>query len=449
MGPIARGVGTEWRKDQGASVGARMGHLTVSMEGWLAYFTMAQAAAPQPVNCPIWAICMAFSNPALTPLRCSAQKVSMNFLVDAFIDNNLGDDLMLELLVRRFPGVNFFCLRNAKLNAQAPYRDWPNLLIPDWTDLDRILPFMDGLLVFGGSAWQDHGNNLDWFGWRTKALKTLKARGCPALAIGNNIGPVSTEEGRDLFVDLLRRFNCVVVRDQTSIRWMESHVGPSRGTLGADLVLGYPVPSVAREAGLIGISIHRTVLFPERNTPYVEHMTAMVRALHKAKPALRFRFLAFDTITENDEILVDQVLARLDWPEWASKAIYRGDIPSFLNAFGACDRIFASRFHALVLALLFGQPFVPLDYMDKTRSFLRDLGYEGILVTHGEFGGQIDVICAQLLHPKSCFDEKAFKKMQERSIINFSEMERYIHQASPSAFKRTVLGLLGRLPGNI
>ncbi|HWQ11132.1 MAG TPA: polysaccharide pyruvyl transferase family protein [Holophaga sp.] len=371
----------------------------------------------------------------------------MNFLVDAFIDNNLGDDLMLELLVQRFPAITFFCLRDAKLNAQAPYRDWPNLLVPDWADLDRILPFMDGLLIFGGSAWQDHGNNLDWFGWRTKALKTLKARGCPALAIGNNIGPVSTEEGRQLFVALLRRFDCVVVRDQASHAWMEDNVGPDRGKLGADLVLNYPVPCVDREAGLVGISVHRTVLFPERNAPYVEHMVLMVRALRKARPDLRFRFLAFDTITENDEILVDQILARLAWPAWASKATYRGDIPAFLDAFGACDRIFASRFHALVLALLFGQPFVPFDYMGKTGNLLQDLSYEGIRATHDGFEGQIDAICTQLLHPRPCFDGQAFKTMKERASINFSEMEHHMHQASPSAFKRTVLSLLGRAPG--
>ena len=140
----------------------------------------------------------------------------MNILVEAFVDNNLGDDLMLEQLVTRFPEAMFFCLRDASLNAREPYRSWKNLLVVHWTDLDRIMPFMDAFLIIGGSAWQDHGNNLSWYTCREKVLRDMKARGCPALAIGNNIGPVETSEGKNLFVGMLRRFDAIVVRDRAS-----------------------------------------------------------------------------------------------------------------------------------------------------------------------------------------------------------------------------------------
>lgn len=367
----------------------------------------------------------------------------MNILVDAFVDNNLGDDLMLEMLVQRFPDTLFFCLRDASLNARAPYKDWPNFLVPHWTDLDRILPFMDGLLVFGGSAWQDHGNNLDWFAWRDMALRKLKARGCPILAIGNNIGPVQTQEGQELFTNLLRRFDAVVVRDQASFNWLEAHAGSGRGTLGADLVLGYPVPKVTREPGLVGISVHRTMLFQERNEPYARHLCDLVGTLHREDPSLRFQFFAFDTISENDELLVDRILASLGWPPWASKVAYRGDIPAFLEAFGRCDRIFASRFHATILALLFEQPFVPFDYMGKTRDLLRDLDYEGIIVAHDHLEDDLAAIAKALRAPSRPFSAKKLESMCLRAGVGFqaiaSALASIPHQATA---KRAILGLL-------
>jgi len=366
----------------------------------------------------------------------------MNILVSAFVDHNLGDDLMLEILVRRYPHVMFFCLRDASLNALQPYADWPNLVVPDWGDLDRLLPVMDAFLVYGGSAWQDHGDNLRWYDWPTRVIREFRAQGKPILAVGNNIGPLRTAKGQSLFASLLSDFDSVAVRDAFSFDWFQQHVGTGNGVYGADLVFDYPMPAPRRDADLVGISIHRTVQFPERNEPYARNMAAVITRLHDVRPDLRVCLFGFDAITENDRILADEIETRLGHPAYLTARHYEGDIPECLAAFGRCSHVLATRFHALVLALGWGIPFTPFDYMEKAGLLLADLDYRGLVLTHENFERSVETAVDNILHSPCCYDEGRLREVRARASLNFAALDRVVSASTSNAQKRLVLDWL-------
>ena len=362
--------------------------------------------------------------------------------MDAFVDNNLGDDLMLDLLVRRYPGTLFLPLRDARLNALEPYAQWPNLIIPDWVDLPALLPLVDAFLIYGGSAWQDHGDNLNWYLWRRDAMAALKARGVPLLALGNNLGPVRTKEGAALFTSLILDLDHLTVRDTDSFRWLEAHVPGHHGVLTGDLVLQLDRPRPPVDEGLVGISVHRSVLRPAQNEAYVEGVVGLVRRLHAARPELRIGLFGFDTVTERDDLVMDQIFHRLGRPAQLSIHSYLGDLPAFLDAFGRCSSVFACRFHAVILALLWGMPFTPFDYLGKTRTVLEDLAYRGPLITHGDFPARLDEICAHMLSGEQHHDATALAAMIARAGRNFDHLDARFGQGDPLGPKQLLLDLL-------
>lgn len=366
----------------------------------------------------------------------------MNVLVDAFVDNNLGDDLMLDMLVRRYPGVRFWCLRDASLNGAPPYRDWPNFLVPDWTDLATILPFMDALLVFGGSLWQDHGTNLAWYDWRRHALDAIKARGGLALAIGNSIGPVQGPEGGRLFAELLARFDLVTVRDAASMAWYERHVGLRQCTLAADLVFDYPLPSPAPAANLLGVSVHRSILYPQRNEPYAGHLAELLTRLVGSRPGLQVQLLVFNARTENDGLIASEITHRLASPPWVSTLTYDGVPASFLEGFGRCSHVFASRFHAAVLAMTMGIPFTPFDYMGKTVAMLADAGYRGPIVSHDSLGRDLAGVCERMLAPATPEGPVRVDRLREGARRHFELLDGVFGAPDATAAKRACLALL-------
>ena len=113
----------------------------------------------------------------------------MNIFLKSFLDKNIGDDLMIELLVQRYPNSTFFTIGPNEFNDELPYSKWENLFVIDPTFWEEYLDTFDAYINIGGSVWQDYGENLDWYKIRAETVSRLKAANKPRLMIGNNLGP--------------------------------------------------------------------------------------------------------------------------------------------------------------------------------------------------------------------------------------------------------------------
>jgi len=237
----------------------------------------------------------------------------------------------------------------------------------------------------------------------------------------------------------MRDFDQIVVRDEASLAWIREHVGPNAGQLGSDIVFGCDAAAPTRDPDLIGVSVHRSVQAPERNSPYADGVAALIGRLHEAAPSRRVCLFGFDAITENDGLLIAAIQDRLGHPSYVTQRGYAGDIRGFLESFGRCSHVFASRFHALVLALRWGIPFTPFDYMGKTATLLADLGYRGPILTHATLGSSLDTAVDSLLSSGDRVDPVRLAAMRARTRVNAAALDAACGGGLTASSKRMAL----------
>ncbi len=373
----------------------------------------------------------------------------MNILLEAYVDRNFGDDLMLELLVRRYPEINFWTFGYGDLayNDQPPYDGWGNFYLIGRYAWVELLACFDGYLGLGGSMWQDYGQK-DAFMIRDQTTRRMRELGRPCLMIGNNIGPVKTPAGEALFMDLLERLDDITLRDQASLDWIKSRSQKVNARLAADLVFLYPVPRCSRKANLVGISVNNNPKAPDRNEPYTESIARLVEQLLLSE--WQVRLFGFDSGAENDAGIISRVLERLPADQVDGKVeqqIYNGDLAGFLAAFGECTHVFASRFHALILALHFGIPFTPFAYLNKTADFLQDIGYRGPLFTYDNLAAGVDEAVAHIRGGQALVDPALLAAMKARAQQNFAWADRLL-QGQPGELHPMIYRLMRRFEAN-
>ena len=67
----------------------------------------------------------------------------------------------------------------------------------------------------------------------------------------------------------------------------------------------------------------------------------------------------------------------------AELVAYEGEIDIFLEKVATCKVLLPTRFHGLVIALIFRIPFVPVPYEVKVTQLLEELNYSGIRIPYG------------------------------------------------------------------
>lgn len=80
---------------------------------------------------------------------------------------------------------------------------------------------------------------------------------------------------------------------------------------------------------------------------------------------------------EGDEIAINKLLNKLSPNAYVSVCNYDSNIDEILNLFANASYVIASRFHSLILGVIFNKPVFPISYNCKTENYLYDLNFEG------------------------------------------------------------------------
>jgi len=309
----------------------------------------------------------------------------MKFFVYYYNDSNLGDDLFLDVLVRRYPQHQFYIYDNKTILLNSSLLRNDNLVCVNQILSNKTFDYeyfkYDGVILIGGSVFQDISYKLyrGYFG-QYLTFKNLNKLGKKNYVMGSNLGPFKTMFGKFLFKNTLKYVNYICVRDKYSFDLLNQWKLGNKTGLAPDIIFGYdyqPKVQVASAKNILGISILNTKLNPEVRDIYIHKMSELINAYLEQDNTHQVRLFGFDGGHENDGLIIDLVLNEVLDKTRVTKIEYNAKITieEYLELFLECGFMIANRFHSMVLAAKYNIPFYPIIYSKKTSNVLSDMKY--------------------------------------------------------------------------
>ncbi len=357
----------------------------------------------------------------------------------AYFARNLGDDLMVDILLRRYPQHKFW-VNNTQLETEV-FRKYPNFEnraalwehygrrnhIANLLTLNRKKDFLlhrmvqqrnkgcNGSVYIGGSLFME--GVRDTAEYIRQEEEKLDAG--PLFIIGANFGPYETEGFRAAFEEYFKKCAGITFRDQASYRCFATL---DNAAYAPDVVLNLPdAPKAGNGSVIISvIDVRSRPKLKEYTQSYDRFIadTCQTCVAQGKKPVL----MSFCE-SEGDCAAIERIkeLLPVEIREKTGVYAYNGNIPEALEQIAQADFVLATRFHAMILALCFEKPFFCLSYSDKIKWVLEDLGCDAYC----------DLKQISTLEPKDIFarytqpvDAAAYRREAQRQFAQLDEFLR-------------------------
>lgn len=303
---------------------------------------------------------------------------------------NLGDDLFIKMLCSRYPKVEFYLFADKKYTK--PFKSIPNLriknIIPKIDGLFNLLKFpfqlnflrlyqcakkMDGIIQIGGSIFMEIGN------WRGlyKGYNWLADLNIPYFIIGSNFGPYTSNDFFQQSSKLFDKINDLCFRDSYSYELFSQK---KNVRLAPDVVLTMPY-NQSNYHGKIVFSVINLEHRLELNSYQTKYENSIINILKKVVENGHSIILMSFCELEGDDVAINRIYNQL--PEDIINKVeiynYDGNLSEAVEIIGGSRSIVSTRFHSMILALLYNKPFLPYIYSEKTLNFLNDISYDQII----------------------------------------------------------------------
>lgn len=293
----------------------------------------------------------------------------MKVYLDAYLFNNLGDDLFVEIVRRRYPNTKFYAISRF-------YKEKPNVKVYSGRITNKLLEnqFLkntfvankcDLVLSVGGSMYIEESNKKKNFSLGKNKYYIM----------GSNFGPYKTEEYYNRYYEFFKNAEDVCFREKHSYNLFKDLPNVRHAS---DIVFGLDTSKFKksqRKRVIISIISCDMKLLSEYKEAYEKKIVELIYFFKKK--GYEVCLMSYCQI-ERDEEAINSIISKCK--EEVETYYYRGNIEEALEVMNDCQIVVGSRFHANILGLVLGKTIIPIGYSDKTKNALLDLGYKGKII---------------------------------------------------------------------
>lgn len=247
----------------------------------------------------------------------------------------------------------------------------------------RIEKKQDAVVLIGGSVFMGKKSNRQKeIPFRTEEHPEFIITGrlqnrSNRFVIGANLGPAYSSEYWDNIKSVLRNYNHVCLRDYSSYCMVKElpHVQYAPDIL---FLTSRPEVDCGERVVISVIDIRRYTLDGSIISSYYTLLQEAIQYFRgKNIPVTLVSFCERD----GDEEAIAVLLTRIKDKDDISTCFYRGDIQEILRIFAGASYVIGSRFHSVILGILYGKPVFPVSYNCKIENYLADLQFQGKYAT--------------------------------------------------------------------
>lgn len=347
----------------------------------------------------------------------------MNVIVDAYLDNNLGDDLMIKLLLNHFPHCQFYIYTDNSI-IKNTFKNEKNLRFKNSRKKMKDLKTTDAYLTIGGSRFQLSSKKQKlWRIYRINYLRKAKRHKAKMITLGANFGPYSDKLGPMLTKQELRKNDLITVRDKEAENFIRSFKSIDNYYLADDIVynLDKIYPKRNPDKSGLGITAFRSRQVPDCNYDNYQFLAALADN-YIQKTGKQVKLFSFDSESQNDLSAAYHIYNMAKEKELIRIVPYLGEEQSFLFEFESCERMIAIRFHSAVLSDIFEIPFLPIIYSNKMNNFLEDRKFTGskLELKDLDMNQDINKVVDDIIDGNSLFNN--FTGEQHNASLHFEKL---------------------------
>lgn len=351
---------------------------------------------------------------------------------------NLGDDLFVHTLAKRYPNIRFL-LWTDKCNKKT-FQILKNIKVIDEQSLllkllRAIRPSLavrykatlelscEAVVYIGGSIFIEYENweqILTW--WSYEALNRN------FYILGANFGPYRSEGYRQGLAEVFNNVKDVCFRDSYS---KNKFADVPSVRMAPDILFATEIPSRKRFEKRVFISVIDCKSKSEGDNQLAEYEICYLKSICKLilqfqKDGYCVTLSSFCKI-EGDEIAIRKIVKNInkfskDTAEQKLEIVnYNGsNAEDVLQAISDSDYVIATRFHAAILGLAAGKPVYPIIYSDKTRNVLADIGFNGTWQDLRNMSGVNYEACIKGLNQQNL---KYVAQLKKDSVKHFEKLD--------------------------
>lgn len=296
-------------------------------------------------------------------------------LLNAYLANNLGDDLFIRIICDRFKNITFYIVES------DPYTDIFKTIsnIRICSPKDILKNKFDLEIMIGGSLFMQPKDVHNIYAKYKSVTETRFFKNIPFIIIGANFGPYTEKEHYELYKNWFSTLQDICFRDSQSyslfkklpnVRW------------APDVIFNYKLENNQQHFDkAISIScIYNNQRIGLHNYSQKNYFQALANAsIYYIENGYNIKLASF--CAHQDDLLAIYEIMKCIPSVYHSKIEileYKGDnLNTFLSSFLNTEYIIGTRFHSIILGWLSNIPVFPIVYNIKMYNVIKCYGFEG------------------------------------------------------------------------